>query len=284
MKLSREILTSRSNPKIKWASSLSSKKTRQNEKSFIAEGKKLTLEALDSKMPVTHIFVSEAKRDELLSELEAYVDDAAYAQTEIITVGDGAFEKISTEKSPEGIIAVIKYLDTLKVKYLDILNNTDIIYKEEFFLEKSERALVLSSVRDPGNLGAVIRSATAFGVDHIIVTADSADVYNHKTVRAAMGSLFRTKITVVERLDAFIRDAQRAGRRVFAAELTDNASEISTLGLNREDIFIIGNEGHGISSDISALCDRSAYIPISKKTESLNAAVAAAILMWEQSK
>ena len=99
-----------------------------------------------------------------------------------------------------------------------------------------------------------------------------------------MGSLFRTKITVVQRLDAFIRDARSFGRRVFAAELTDGAVEISSLGLSPKDIFIIGNEGHGIAPEISALCDRSAYIPISKKTESLNAAVAAAILMWEQSK
>ena len=284
MKLSREILTSRSNPTVKWASSLSNKKTRQNEKSFIAEGKKLTLEALDARAPVSHIFVAENKREELLLALGAYLNLEEYKDTEILTVSESVFEKISTEKSPEGIISVIKYFDTIKIKYLDILNNTDIIYKEEFFLGESERARVLYSVRDPGNLGAVIRSATAFGVDHIIVTSDSADVYNHKTVRAAMGSLFRTKITVVQRLDAFIRDARSFGRRVFAAELTDGAVEISSLGLSPKDIFIIGNEGHGIAPEISALCDRSAYIPISKKTESLNAAVAAAILMWEQSK
>ncbi len=276
MKLAREILTSRSNPKVKWAASLSNKKTRQNEKSFIAEGEKLTLEALDSSMPVTHIFVSEGKSAEFIKKLSCYFESKVYEDTEIVTVSDSVFEKISTEKSPQGIISVIKYLD--------ILNNTDIIYKEEFFLEASERALVLCSVRDPGNLGAVIRSATAFGVDHIIVSSDSADIYNHKTVRAAMGSLFRTRITIVENLAEFIGIAKKCGRRIFAAELSSDAVPLSDLQLKGEDIFIIGNEGHGIPTEISAICDGSVYIPISNKTESLNAAVAAAIFMWEQSK
>ena len=284
MKLIREILSSRSNPKVKWASSLSNKKTRQNEQSFIAEGEKLTFEALSADMPLTHIFISEDKKEELIERLKPYFDNSIYADTEIITVSDGVFEKISTEKAPQGIISVIKYLDNIKIKHLDILNNTDIIYKEEFFLKPKERALVLCSVRDPGNLGAVIRSAVAFGVEHVIISADCADIYNHKTVRAAMGSLFRTRISSVDRLDLFVREARKSGRRVFAAELSDGAVEISQLALRSDDVFIIGNEGHGIPVEISSLCDRSAYIPISNKTESLNAAVAAAVLMWEQSK
>ena len=276
MKQSREILTSRSNPKVKWAASLSNKKNRQEERAFLAEGEKLTFEALESGMPVSHIFISEERRSELVARLSPYFDNKIFCDTEIVTVNDSVFEKISTEKSPEGIISVIKYLD--------ILNNTDIIYKEEFFSAGAERALILCSVRDPGNLGAVIRSATAFGVERIILTSDSADIYNHKTVRAAMGSLFRTKISVVENLSEFVALARQRGRRVFAAELTKAASPLNSIDLRRDDIFIIGNEGHGIPSEISALCDGSVYIPISNKTESLNAAVAAAIFMWEQSK
>ena len=276
MKLSMELITSRNNPKVKWAASLSSKKARGEERSFIAEGVKLTAEALDAGLPISHIFVCEDKRNVALELIGDRMDSPAFEDTEIIFVSCAVFEKISTEKAPEGIISVIKYLDFFR--------NADIIYKEEFFLTEEERALVLCSLRDPGNLGAVIRSATAFGVDHIIITSDSADIYNHKTVRAAMGSLFRTKVTSVSDLSSFITAAQAFGRRIFAAELTDNARSLSDMCIDSTDIFIIGNEGHGIPEDISSICDGSVYIPISKKTESLNAAVAAAIFMWEQSK
>jgi TrmH family RNA methyltransferase len=130
----------------------------------------------------------------------------------------------------------------------------------------------------------VIRSAVAFGVEHIVVSADSADIYNPKTVRSAMGSLFGVKVTTVSDFSSFVRAAQSSGRHVFAAELTDNAVSLSESKPLSTDIFMIGNEGHGIPAEISAICDGSVYIPISEKTESLNASVAAAIFMWEQGK
>jgi TrmH family RNA methyltransferase len=99
-----------------------------------------------------------------------------------------------------------------------------------------------------------------------------------------MGSLFRVKITTVKDVPSFINAAKANSRRVFAAELTDNATSLSDIGLKASDVVMIGNEGHGILPEISALCSGSVYIPISKKTESLNASVAAAIFMWEQSK
>ena len=142
----------------------------------------------------------------------------------------------------------------------------------------------MCSLRDPGNLGAVIRSAVAFGVDHVILTSDSIDVYNPKTVRSAMGSLFRVKITIVRDFSSFISSAIECGRRVYAAELTDDAVALDEIEASVSDIFIIGNEGHGIPREISSLSSGSVYIPISKKTESLNASVAAAVFMWEQKK
>ena len=271
-----DILTSRNNPKVKWAASLSNKKTRGENRAFIAEGEKLVMEALDACLDITHIFISEKKKTEYLELIKSKSECKAFENTEVVVVTESVFEKISTEKSPEGIICV--------VKYLDFLNNADIIYKEEFFSTQDERALILCSVRDPGNLGAVIRSATAFGVDHIILSSDSADVYNHKTIRSSMGSVFRTRVTTVPDLSAVISCARSHGRRVYSAELTENAVSLLDVPLCKSDVFIIGNEGHGIPEEISSLCDNSVYIPISKKTESLNAAVAAAMFMWEQSK
>lgn len=271
-----EYISSRSNPTVKWAASLSEKKGREAAKSFIAEGEKLTLEALGASLPVSHVFICESYRERIIGKLNEALDPKKHKDVRIITLADSAFEKISTEKSPQGVISVIKHLDFFSI--------IDIIYKKEFFLDENERAIALCSVRDPGNLGSVVRSAVAFGVDRIILSSDCADVYNPKTVRSAMGSLFKVKISVVSNMHDFIEAAKENGRRVFAAELTDNAIPLSEASLTSRDIIIIGNEGHGIPKDISALSDASVYIPISQKTESLNASVAAAIFIWEQSK
>lgn len=276
MRIISETITSRNNNLVKWAASLCDKKGRASSRSFIAEGEKLSYEAMEAGLKITHVFIKESKRDKIIEKITNLLNSEIYEETQVITLSDSAFEKISTEKAPQGVISVIKYLDFFR--------EIDIIYKEEFFLDAKERVIILSSVRDPSNLGSVIRSAVAFGVDHIILTADSADIYNPKTVRSAMGSLFRVKVSIVHDIYSFVTAMKNCGRRVFAAELSNNAVSLSDIGLKPCDAVIIGNEGHGISPELSALCTASVYIPISKKTESLNASVAAALFMWEQNK
>jgi len=172
----------------------------------------------------------------------------------------------------------------LIVKYLDFFSKLDIIYKEEFFLSPYERAIILCSIRDPGNLGSIIRSAVAFGTEHIILTDDCVDLYNSKTIRAAMGSLFKIKATVVSDITKCINIMRELGRRVYAAELRPNSLSLSEIAPTPSDVVIIGNEGHGIPEAVSSVCTNSVYIPISKNTESLNASVAAGVIMWEFSK
>jgi len=130
----------------------------------------------------------------------------------------------------------------------------------------------------------VIRSAVAFGIEHLVLSGDCVDIYNPKAVRSAMGSLFKIKVTVVGDFISFIRSARALGRAVYSAELSERARALGTVALKRDSIVIIGNEGHGVSEEVSLACDAGLYIPISEKTESLNASVAAGILMWEQSK
>ena len=276
MYFDKEILTSRSNNFVKWVASLTDKKNRKETGYFIAEGVKLTREAFEAGLPVEYCVVSESKKADALSFLGEFSEDEKYKDCKIVTVSESVFEKISTEKAPQGVISVIKHLDFFR--------DMDIIYKEEFFLQPTEKAIFLFSVRDPSNLGSVIRSSVAFGTDHIILSSDCADIYNPKVIRSAMGSLFRVRVTRIKDVHSFISSAQANSRRIFAAELTDSATSLSDIGLKSTDIVMIGNEGHGIDSDVSGLCDGSVYIPISKKTESLNASVAAAIFMWEQSK
>ena len=271
-----EIITSRNNQLVKWAASLADKKNRKESGYFMAEGVKLTKEAFVAGLPVDYCIVTESKKAEMVEFLSTFKGDEKYEKCRVITVSESVFEKISTEKAPQGVISIIKHLDFFR--------ELDIIYKEEFFLKPEEKAIFLFSVRDPSNLGAVIRSSVAFGTDHVVLSSDCADIYNPKTVRSAMGSLFRVKVTTVKDVPSFIEAANASSRRVFAAELTDIAKSLSDIALEATDIVMIGNEGHGIAPDISARCDGSVYIPISKKTESLNASVAAAIFMWEQSK
>ena len=276
MYFEKEIITSRNNQFVKWASALSEKKNRKESGYFLAEGVKLTKEALEANLPVDYLIVSESKKDAVLDAIGDFCSSEKYEKTKFLTVSEGVFEKISTEKAPQGVISVIKHLDFFR--------DMDIIYKEEFFLKPEEKAIFLFSVRDPSNLGSVIRSSVAFGIDHVILSDDCADIYNPKTIRSAMGSLFRVNVTTVKDVPSFIKAAQHNSRRVFAAELSDGARSLSEIGLRTSDIVMIGNEGHGIDAQVSAICDGSVYIPISKKTESLNASVAAAIFMWEQSK
>lgn len=266
-----KVITSRQNATVIWASSLKEKKYREKHRAFLVEGVKLVAEALTSGLPVTHIFVSEGKKTDLLHGLETSLENFD-PMPEIFVLSDACFEKISTEKAPQGIIAAIKYLDFFK--RIDKINSVDL----------SPNALFLSSVRDPSNLGAIIRSAVAFGVEEIVLSSDSADVYHPKTLRAAMGTLFRISVLTVSDEVGFIDAQRRCGRRFFAAELRENAVSLSSLCLEEGDVFVIGNEGHGISSAVSSACNGSVYIPIQEGVESLNASVAASVLLWEQYK
>ena len=179
-------ITSRQNATVMWASSLSEKKYREKHQAFLAEGWKLVEEALASRLPVTHIFIASGKKDEILAKLS--LDDLSAWENppDVFLLSDACFEKISTEKAPQGVIAAIKYLDFFK--RIDKIKGEDV----------SSRALALSSVRDPGNLGAIIRSAVAFGTKTVLLSSDSADVYHPRVLRAAMGSIFKISVLILE--------------------------------------------------------------------------------------
>ena len=237
MKFIDEIIRSRSNPSVKLYASLKDKKGRDNELLFLAEGEKLTYEAIEADLPVVAVLVSESKSEKIMPKLRELDAKKLGRNTCVHILGDDAFSKISTENAPQGVISIIKHLDFFR--------QTDIIYKEEFSQNECGRSIVLSSIRDPGNLGSVIRSAVAFGVEHIVLSSDCADIYNPKTVRGAMGSLFRVKVTRVSDLIEYIGAMHANGRKVYSAELSANAKPLGEIKLSAWDAVIIGNEGHG---------------------------------------
>lgn len=144
------------------------------------------------------------------------------------------------------------------------------------------RTVVLETVQDPGNLGTVLRTAEAFGVDTVILTGDCADPYHPKAVRATMGAVFRQRFFEMEReeLRAFLTGH---ALKLYGAALSGEAEDIRGLDL-RDAAVAIGSEGRGLSDALLSLCDGELIIPMRGQSESLNAAVAAAIVMWEMAR
>ena len=192
-------------------------------------------------------------------------------------MSDDIFDKISEEKSPEGVITIAKYIDKLQ-------KNATIYNSVHFSEIKNEQIVLLESVRDPSNVGAIIRSAAAIGIDRLILSADCADIYHPRAVRASMGTLFNQRIDRVTDLAATVTQLREGGRRIFAAALDDRALSLGQFEILAGDAVVIGNEGHGLSAAVIAACSNSVIIPMSERAESFNAAVAASILMWEFAK
>ncbi len=141
------------------------------------------------------------------------------------------------------------------------------------------RCLVLETVQDPGNLGTILRTANALNMDSVILTGDCADIYNPKTVRAAMGAVFRQRVLRMERNE--MRDyLSTHGMSLYGAALSDTSRDIRAVSLEKAAVAI-GSEGKGLSAEFLSLCDGEIIIPMNEQCESLNAGVAAAIVMWE---
>ena len=143
----------------------------------------------------------------------------------------------------------------------------------------ANKILLLDTLQDPGNVGAIIRTAESFGVDLLIVSSDCADVLSQKVIRASMGSVFRVKIQISEDLSATIKELTSNGYTTFAAMLDDQAEKLNTVTFPDKSAVVIGSEGRGISPAVAQSCERKVYIPITG-AQSLNAAAAAAVIMY----
>lgn len=263
-----ETVTGKSNPALMRAASLKDKKYRRRYKAFLCDGIKLFYELCDGGCDIDRIWVNEDARERILPLIEAK-EKSLGREFSVRTAADHCFSKLTDENASEGIVCEAPFLS----RHIS----------GECILAEGERALMLASVRDPGNLGTVARSALAFGITRLVVTSDCADIYSQKTLRAAMGAIFKLNITSVSDGVAAVSRIRETGRRVYAAELRPGAVDLLKADVCRSDVFIVGNEGTGIPEEISREADKSVFIPISEDSESLNAAAAAAVLMWHQS-
>lgn len=272
----KDVITSRQNPTVKRICALSDKKARREERLFRFDGVKLFGEALRHRLDVRYVVLLEEAGDAVTLAVENAVRCGDIRAESVLRVSAAVFEKLTEEKSPEGIITVAAYIED-KHKAISAEE------AERYSFENGRAMLIAESIRDPGNLGTVIRSCAALGIERLLISDDCADLYSPKVIRAAMGGLFSLEIDRVpmDSLPDAIRALRSGGRCVYATALHASAERIGELKLRRGDCFVIGNEGHGLSKAVIEACGRCAIIPMTEGSESLNAAAAAAICIWE---
>lgn len=269
MLFGKEIITSRQNPTVRELAALLDKKERRKSRLFRIDGHKLFREAVNCGAKIDLVAICSDKAERYLPEVQS-------AGIKAVLLSPDVFSKITDEKAPDGIIAVVKYLDKIH-KALDLSEISALASSDK-------RIMAFESLRDPGNLGTVIRSASAFGVDTLLLSSDCADIYNPKTLRGAMGAIFSREIIFCEDLPEALSRFSCEGRRVLAAILDTEAVAVDKAAITGRDIILIGNEGHGLSRSAVEASDVSVILPINtgRGVESLNAATAASVFMWEQ--
>ena len=256
-----ETITSRQNQFVRRAAALSDRGERARQKRFAFEGLKLFGEAVSCSAPLEEIYA--------VGDIAEAAAEKAPEGCRVFRVTPEVYDRLSQDRSPDGIYCVCGFLDGIHTF-------------GRYGPDGGGRKFICASVRDPGNIGTIVRSARAFGVDQLVLSADCADIYNIKTVRAAMGALFAVRIHVADDIAAAIEALGAAGYEVCAAVLNERAEKLGSPARNGRRVYAVGNEGHGLPDEIIRLCPSSVYIPMEAGSESLNAAIAASVLMWEE--
>ena len=237
-----EIITSKSNSKVKLAASLNEKKYRLENGMFLIEGRKILDMGLEANLVDTIFTTKELKN----------IDSAV----KIYQVTDEIIEKISNEKNPEGIVAICK------------IPNCEKDYS------KYKKVVYLDDVSDPGNMGTIIRTALAFDYDAVVLSKNCVDIYNPKVITAARGAIFLLPI--------FNDDLGRfSNKEIIVSALSDKAVSLEKVNKKDDFVLVLGNEAHGVSEDTLKMANQVVKIDISDSIDSLNVAVAGGILMYE---
>lgn len=261
-----QVITSKDNSIIKHIKKLKEKKYRDENNEYIIEGIKLIKEAIQEKAKIKQIIICEDCEKNLEIDKELIYE---IAKENCIYVTKKIFESITDVTNPQGILAIIEK-NNIEVQ---INNNIQEINLKEDII------VALDGVQDPGNLGTILRTVDSIGLTQILVSKDTADSYNPKVVRSTMGAIFRINIIEVEDLQETLKEIKKNKFKVMVTAL-DADNSIYNVDYNKKAI-IIGNEANGVSKEIQAMADEKVKIPMLGKTESLNAAVAAGIMIYE---
>jgi len=249
------MITSTSNSQVRQIAALQTKaKLRDELRLFVAEGTKMVEELPEVLLQKVFCSVSYAKNKKNLNFSKKFLPEV---------VPDLVFSHMSNTKNPQGILAVARQPEyTIE----DLFTGGPII--------------ILESLQDPGNLGTILRTGEGAGIGGVLVNRETVDFYNPKVVRSTMGSLYRVPHLVCPDLEESVKALKMRGFHVYAAHL-DGAQNYTEGDYREKTAFLIGNEGNGLTDRLAKTADTFLRIPMEGKVESLNAAVAAAILMYE---
>lgn len=256
------MISSTSNAQIKNIIQLQTKtKARNRQSCFVVEGLRLYLEVPKEALVKTYVsavFFSGAD-----VSLKRQVEASDYELVE-----DEVFKRISDTMTPQGILAVVK--------------KKELFIKDMLEAQSQDRKLflMLEDIQDPGNLGTIIRTAEGAGVSGVIMSDKTVDIYNPKVVRSTMGSIFRVPFIYVDNLADVADNLKKSGIKLYAAHLKGSRNYFE-MDYSKSSAFLIGNEGNGLSDALAEKADALIKIPMFGQIESLNAASAATILMYE---
>jgi TrmH family RNA methyltransferase len=248
------VLTKR---ELKYYSSLNKVKYRKIEQKFIVEGIKLVDEALKSDFECELILTSESFAKNNSRRLNTYKHS-----TIVQTISDIDFESIADTKTPQGILAIV---EIPLQRYVDETRKNTII--------------ALENISDPGNIGTIIRTCDWFGINEIIISSNSVDLYNPKVIRSTMGSLFHLNIYITENIYSTLKTLQKSGKSIICADM--NGDNIYTLKKENNCVIVFSNEANGPTHELLRISDSIVTIPKFGTAESLNVATAAAIIISE---
>lgn len=254
-----QIITSKDNEIIKNIRKLKEKKYRDLNNEYIVEGIKMIREAINEKAIIKLIVVCEENANNGAIDKKLLYEIAKY---ECIYVNKKIFSLISDVQNPQGILAVIEK------------NNS-----EENIDYKQDVIVVLDGIQDPGNLGTILRTIDSVGLDQVIVSKETADSYNPKVVRSTMGAIFRVNVIESDNLLDTLKNMKKHKYKIMATSL-ETENSIYDVDYNKK-VIVIGNEANGVSQDILEYADEKIKIPMLGKTESLNASVATAVILYE---
>ena len=179
-------------------------------------------------------------------------------------MSDTVFAHVSDTKTPQGILAVVRRME----------------YTAEDILGETPHVLVLENIQDPGNLGTIVRTGEGAGITGVIMSNGTVDIYNPKTIRATMGSIYRVPFCYAENMQAVMQKLKKCKIQTYAAYL-EGSSVHDAQNYKEATAFLIGNEGNGLTRELAESADWRIRIPMCGKVESLNAGIASAILMYE---
>lgn len=257
-----ETITSVKNERVKAAAKLvSSAKARREQGLFVLEGLRLCMDVVRSDLRCAELFVSEEFCEKHAAEFEAL----SAVSDEVFLVNDAVLEKLSDTRTPQGVCGVV-HMPAGGASLFDAGG-------------ASAKLLLLENVQDPANLGAIARTAEALGLSGLLVSG-GCDVWSPKALRASMGALLRLGVEEVNAVEA-VKAAAAAGFATYASTPDADAVPVTDADFSGPTLVVVGNEANGVTPETQAACSARVTIPMAGRAESLNAAAAGAILMWE---